>query len=336
MSDNKIDLTKPGIVKLVSTKILEDIDNHCAKVYDDGHRNHLGASLIGHNCSRYLWYVFRWVFHKEHSGRQQRLFNRGHREEERFVEWLRGVGFKVKEYDLDSKGFYWDENNNVYTDETEAFTHFEKLTYDSPDIVKHLEAAKGQGFEFQQLRISDCLGHFGGSLDGLIEFPESYGIEGEFLSEFKTNGTGAGFQKLLKEGVVLAKEQHFAQQSVYGKKRNLTHSVYLNICKNDDDLYVEFVPLNHTLGEQMIKKAERIIFMQTPPDKLSSDPANFNCKFCDMSENCHSGKQSEKNCRSCKNAIPIEQGQWGCNFYNQIIPKDFIKQGCDNWSDINV
>ena len=79
----------------IASRIAKDIDEYCVKTYDKGHRNHLGASLIGDKCSRKLWYIFRWCFREKTDGRKQRLFNRGHREEDRFIEWLEGIGAKV-------------------------------------------------------------------------------------------------------------------------------------------------------------------------------------------------------------------------------------------------
>jgi len=55
-------------------------------------RGYLGASVVGHECDRYLWYGFRWCVKPEFDGRMYRLFNRGHLEEKRFVEELRGIG----------------------------------------------------------------------------------------------------------------------------------------------------------------------------------------------------------------------------------------------------
>lgn len=83
----------------LAQQISLEIDEWCKSAYDDGHRNHLGASLIGHECNRYLWYTFRWVEAAAFSGRVQRLFNRGHQTEPRFIEWLRGIGFEVWEVD---------------------------------------------------------------------------------------------------------------------------------------------------------------------------------------------------------------------------------------------
>ena len=291
-----VSLDAPGVAKALAKRILEEIDEYCVRTYDGGHRSHLGASLIGRECKRYLWYVFRWCLHEKTTGRQQRLFNRGHREEARFIEWLEGIGFKV-----------WFENRDEGPNE------------------------KG---EFPQYRISDVMGHFGGSLDGIAVLPERYGIAEPVLLEFKTNGTGAGFNKLADDGMPIAKPEHFAQTSTYGKKYNFRYCVYLNINKNDDSLHVEVVKLNHSLGEQMIMKAEQIILSQTPPARLSDNPTFHKCGYCHMKEVCHKGAVVEVNCRSCAFARPVENAEWFCEVYNGNIPKDFIAKACPSYKAI--
>lgn len=62
---------------------------------DQSHRPHLGASLIGHPCDRYLWLTFRWAGGEQFDGRMLRLFDTGKREEPRVVEELRGIGCEV-------------------------------------------------------------------------------------------------------------------------------------------------------------------------------------------------------------------------------------------------
>lgn len=66
---------------------------------DDGHRHHLGASLIGAPCRRQLWYLFRWAATKRFEGRILRLFRRGHQEERTFNADLRAAGCQVIERD---------------------------------------------------------------------------------------------------------------------------------------------------------------------------------------------------------------------------------------------
>ena len=291
-----VSLDAPGVAKALAKRILEEIDEYCVRTYDGGHRSHLGASLIGRECKRYLWYVFRWCLHEKTTGRQQRLFNRGHREEARFIEWLEGIGFKV-----------WFENRDEGPNE------------------------KG---EFPQYRISDVMGHFGGSLDGIAVLPERYGIAEPVLLEFKTNGTGAGFNKLADDGMPIAKPEHFAQTSTYGKKYNFRYCVYLNINKNDDSLHIEVVKLNHNLGEQMIMKAEQIIMSQAAPARLSDNPTFHKCGYCHMKEVCHKGAVVEVNCRSCAFARPVENAEWFCEVHNGNIPKDFIAKACPSYKAI--
>ena len=332
-----VELSSPGVAAALSKRILEDIDEYCATTYDDGHRSHLGASLIGRDCSRFLWYVFRWCLHEKHTGRQQRLFNRGHREEDRFIEWLEGIGFKI--WFENYEGFFYQDEANSYGllkpgEELPLGCRF--ITNDDPLFRAHIARAKADGLSFPQYRISDVMGHFGGSLDGIAILPERYGIPEPVLLEFKTNGTGAGFNKLGESGMPVAKPEHFAQVSTYGKKYDFKYVVYLNINKNDDSLHVEVAKLDHKLGEQMIAKAERIICSQEAPPRLSDNPTFHKCGYCSMKEICHKGAIPEKNCRSCKHARPVENAEWFCEVHNGVIPKDFIPQACPSYEPITA
>lgn len=79
--------------------LLERIDATIAAKQDQTGRRHLGASLIGHECGRFLFYSFRWAAKEQFSGRMLRLFERGQLEESRFVRMLRDVGATVYETD---------------------------------------------------------------------------------------------------------------------------------------------------------------------------------------------------------------------------------------------
>lgn len=72
----------------------------------DGFREHLGASLIGHECNRHLWYSFRWVRRAQHAGRLLRLFETGQLEEARLIRNLRAAGVTVMDVDP-STGRQW-------------------------------------------------------------------------------------------------------------------------------------------------------------------------------------------------------------------------------------
>lgn len=338
-AQNPGDLAAPGVAKAMAKAISDSIDAYCVDAYDDGHRKHLGASVIGDDCSRKLWYIFRWCYHKKFDGRMQRLFNRGHREEDRFVEWLEGIGCKV--YTHDYTGFmYHPESESYFIDlsPTEETMMLSRHVYDTdPDFKYHVMQAKFQGIEFPQIRgVLGVGGHFGGSLDAVIILPPEFGYDKPLLGEFKTNGTGPGFVKMQEDGMPVAKPMHFAQVSTYGKYHNFEWCLYMNINKNDDSIHIELVKLDHSLGERCVSKAERIIMSPVPPPRLSDNPTFKTCQYCDYRPVCHENLPVEKNCRSCRSCEPKPDKQWFCHVHNDFIPADVIPVGCNNHSTINV
>ncbi len=290
------------MTEVTAQQIKDAIDAYCAEAYDDGHRTHLGASLIGHECSRHLWYVFRWVRHERFPPRMLRLFNRGHREEARFIEWLRGIGWEVST----SPGSWTQGCPN------------------EADMPQH--------------RVSAVMGHFGGSLDGLGRPEEKlHALEEDddaYLLEFKTSGTGAGFTSSVEKGVKRAKPKHWAQMCVYGYLRNLKKALYLIINKNDDDFHPEIVELDHNYGKELIGKAELIIKSQEPPNRISQSAAFHVCKTCNFRDICFDGVKPEKNCRSCYHAHPTSDARWYCSNFSETIPSEFIADGCNKWESV--
>lgn len=64
---------------------------------EEPHRWHLGASQLGKECDRMLWYSFHWVQRSNFPGRLLRLFDRGDLEEPRIVTDLKAIGCDVRE-----------------------------------------------------------------------------------------------------------------------------------------------------------------------------------------------------------------------------------------------
>ena len=258
----------------IADKIRNDIETYAQNTYDDGHRKHLGASIIGNDCERYLYFTFRWVYHHIHTGRQYRLFNTGHMEEARIIGWLRGAGY---------------------------------------DIINQDENGK-------QFKISSCNGHFGGSIDGIIEIPEL----GKCLFEAKTNKTGTDYKMYFESGMEKNKPVHWKQTCTYGNALGIENCLYICKNKDNDDLYIEPVKLDWNVGKEMEVKAKRVITAEELPPRISETAAYFKCKFCDYADICHRGKAIERNCRSCKNARAVENAEWKCREFSVIIPEDQI------------
>jgi len=295
-----LDLTTPGALAQLSRQIKDEIDQYCEIKFDDGFRSHLGASEIGQSCSKLLWLKFRWTFYVHFDGRMQRLLHRGHFEEPKLKALVEGIGFTVREFD------------DAHKDDTEL--------------------DKGK----RQIRISACKGHFGGSVDG-IGYRDDVG---SILIEYKTQGLGkqgakvSNFDKLVKEGVKSYKPVHFAQMSMYGYKLGLEHALYISVCKNDDNLHIELVKLDHFLGASLEKKAEMIIFSEVAPAGISMSQSYYECQYCDAKLVCHSNEPALVNCRSCRKSHPVDSAEWYCEQWDAIIPKDSIKLACEVWESI--
>lgn len=285
-------LSNPTDRETLADLIKSDINSFCEKEYQQGHRDHLGASLMGEECNRKLWYNFRWVKKEEFDGRMLRLFQVGHQAEPRFIKYLEGIGFEVRQHDPETK---------------------------------------------KQFRISGCDGHYGGSLDGMCKAPTRYNLSEDliWLNEFKTNGTGAGFSNVAKNGVQKEKPKHYKQMAQYGKHYGLKYGLYLIENKNDSDLTVEIVELDWNVGIELEHKAQDIISAKTPPARIAENPSYFDCKYCSYAKICFENAPVEINCRSCKYCEPVKDGQWFCNRWKAIVPKDAILKACPEHQSVN-
>lgn len=69
----------------------------------------LGASTIGKECPRAIWYAFRWSGDEDFDGRMLRLFETGHLAEQRFIDNLKAIGCEVCDRDESGQQFEFTE-----------------------------------------------------------------------------------------------------------------------------------------------------------------------------------------------------------------------------------
>lgn len=312
----------------IKANIENGIEELSIKLHPAEHRSHLGMSEIGEECSRKIWYKFRWAAIEYFDGRMRRLFARGHREEERYISYLEGIGCKVYRF---SQQLWYSETLNEFKI-IENDTNLSGGTGSFIQITSGplIQMAEQRGYKLKQYRVSGVMGHYGGSGDGIVITPW---YSDPLIGEFKTHNTKS-FVGYLSDGVKKSKPKHWAQMCSYGWKFQIKYGIYFPENKNDDDIKVEVLELDWSYAQQLEKKAEEIILSAEPPPRISDNPAYFNCKYCYLSDICHKGKIPDKNCRSCKNSIPTENAQWGCKLHNSLIPNDWIAKGCDNWIPI--
>lgn len=308
-----------------------------------GPRPHMGASQIGKPCDRRLVYSFRHAVVKKTSGRMLRLFARGHREEISLVQFLRDIGFEVREFAErlcfhDMSGTYvalpWDEPAGLANG----------TLVDVSDSPAHHACAELCGVKVKQWAFSDIGGHHAGSTDGMFMNPSTNLRQFPAIPpdtwaglEFKTYNSKS-FAYLLEQGSVkAAKPEHYDQMQEYMHYMKLPFCLYMAVCKNDDTLYDEVVPYNEAAALRCIDRARTGIAARQLPPRYSNNSTNFECKYCDYKGPCHFGEPLLPSCRTCKMVAPVTEGdaaQWFCTNWNAIIPPDAVKHGCDTWSPL--
>ena len=291
-------------------------------------RTHLGISEIGENCSRKLWYKFRWFAFEEFSGRMLRLFQRGHREEERYINYLEAIGCKVYRF-YNPILNYHPESDDYFL--SSQFEPGDGLVEDVTGLPRHEDEATKRGLKRQQFRVAGVNGHYGGSCDGVVILPWYPDIP--FIGEFKTHNAKS-FIGYVNDGLVKSKPKHYDQMCGYGYHMQIQYGLYFPENKNDDDIQVTPIKLDWNRGRQLELKAHDIITAKEPPQRISDNPSFFECKYCTFTKHCHEQAIPQKNCRSCRMSEPVENAEWKCNLYKDIIDKEFIKKGCEQWAPI--
>ncbi len=297
------------------SKTIKAIFDHYKKIGDAKPvRGYLGASAIGHPCSRYLWYTFRHCCKPKFDGRMRRLFETGDLAESRFVQNLRDIGCEVHDCTPPPR-YPKSEAPACYT-------------------------AKAEQFEVKAIH-----GHFSGHMDGcalrIPEAPKTWHV-----LEFKTHNAKS-FANLKRQGVQKAKPQHYAQIQIYMHLTGMTRALYLAVNKDTDDLYLERIHYDAECASQLMDKAEGIIVATAPPERKGSRPDSHHCKWCDAQSLCW-GYEHEKDilgvvpkcsalpittlsCRQCCHAGPVmsgQHGQWTCKKHKRSLSPECQSQPC--------
>lgn len=181
----------------------------------------------------------------------------------------------------------------------------------------------------KQFRVVAFGGHFGGSMDGvardvpLLPVPAGTPV----LLEKKTHNDKS-FADLKKKGVRDSKPKHFKQAQTYMHLSGLEFCLYCAVNKNTDELYFEFFPVDHAIGQQILLRAESVIFSPDLPPRISETPAWHECRFCAMKGVCFGSKMPRVNCRTCVHSKAEQDGTWSCARKRSEI-HSCPKQGCN-------
>lgn len=183
----------------------------------------------------------------------------------------------------------------------------------------------------EQLRISDCFGHFGGSLDSEVEGIPDLPPGEVAVAEFKTHNDKS-FKNLQNRGVLSAKWEHYVQMQIYMHKRERRWALYMAVNKNDDDIYCELVAYRKEIAEEYLHRAARIIDAKEPPPRINESPSWFECKWCDYNRICHYGEAPAKTCRTCAYAKIETEGRWVCGLNWITLDEEKQRAACEDYN----
>lgn len=260
----------------------------------DDFRGHLGASTIGRECAREIWYSWRWFSFETYDARMRRLFQRGHREEPIVVDALREASITVATHDDNGKQFRFIGYKGHEGGSTDGFV------YNVPDTSPGTWG------------ILECKTH----------------NEKSFKATFEMDGkTGANI------GLQKYKPEHYGQCQRYAKAWNLPFSLYVGVNKNTDERKMLIVPFVEEHAKQMEDRAKLIIDSDQPPRRISESETFFKCSWCKHKAVCHRDEAPRMSCRSCVYAKPVEAGEWQCTNPNHpvLLSREMQHAGCTNY-----
>lgn len=256
----------------------------------DWRRDHLGASLIGHPCDRYLWLSFRWALNPHHKGKLLRLFERGHREEAWIVEDLRAAGFAVQDRDpATGEQFRVTWHGGHFGGGLDGMV---SGLLEAPKTTHVLEVKTHNLKSFEKLQ-----------KDGVKRSkPQHY-------AQMQTYMRGRGLERAYYVAVCKDNDELY------------TERVHLEPAYADELI---------ARARQIIDAPEPPARKPEPdyPPCLytTAEGVQHPCQYRDL---CFGdGVMPERNCRTCIDATPAPGGTWRCAKFECEIPKENQRFGC--------
>ena len=277
-------------------------------------RGYLGMSAIGDECSRKLWYGFRWVNRSEFKADTIKKFDDGHLGEDVQADRLRMVpGVKLDIVDP-STGKQW-----AYSDLGGHFKGHADGKLKTSLLRTNFNSDKQIIWEHKQTEI------------------KNQNVLAKLTEKDMSTALKKWDKKYYSQALMYMYYSGLADHYLTCASPGGRHSI--SVCTKE----------NVESATKLIDKASSIIVTDTPPDRIADSPAYYQCKhFCSHSDICHDIRVPDVNCRTCLHSEPIiddsNDAKWNCAYFDRSpIPLTVQKTGCDchlfnpymlkNWAD---
>ena len=269
---------------------LQALDTELEMRQETKPRPYLGGSSIGDECSRKLWYGFRWYKTITFEAATLRKFDDGHRTEDLMAERLRMIpGVDLETHDpITGKQFGFVEIDGHFRGHSDGF-------------ILGIKEAPNSRHVWEHKAVGDP-------------------VYKKVLKAIKDHGEKAALEKW--------NDVYFGQAQIYMKLFDCKrHFMTVTTAGGRDHLALR-TEYNPKYADHLLDKAAKIIGSSSPPPRISNDRTFFKCKWCDYSAICHDKAAPEITCRSCVHSYPSEKGTWACEELNRVLDRTDQESAC--------
>jgi hypothetical protein len=255
-------------------------------------RPYFGMSQAGGECARQLWLRLRWALAETFPARTLKAFADGHAGEALQAERLRLV-----------RG-----------------------------VTLHTHDEAGEQFGLEALG-GHMRGHLDGVIVGLLQSPKTAHVwEHKQVNPDKFKALQKAItDKGEKDALEAWDGVYFAQAQLYMKHAHLTrHYLTVSTPGGRETISVR-TEYQADKATALVERAEKIVFAEQPPERISTDATFYLCKWCSFHSLCHDTAAPAVSCRTCAHATPERDGTWTCAHNDcDVIPIEFQRVGCDD------
>lgn len=279
---------------IVSDPTLEAVDKAmeaASAARGAGFNARVSCGTVGKECSRQLWYLFRWA-HKPEGFKAEtlRIFEDGHAQEALMAKRLRMVdGIELHTVDPATG---------------KQIQHF--------DLDGHMTGKQD------------------GAIVGLLQAPKAWHVwEHKAVNSVKFNKLQKligefGEKAALREWDM----EYFTQHQLYMHYMGVDRGYLTCSTPGGRDYIGVRTEYDAEFSLRAIARAKRIIESQHPLEKISQKADFFQCKFCPAQNICHKGAWAERNCRTCLHSSPAPNGKWKCERHKTELDYKQQQAGC--------
>lgn len=255
-------------------------------------RHYLGASQIGEECWRKLFYSFRKAAHRTFSAKGIKSIQDGYDQEDKTIERLRALPFLE---------LINEEENGEQIGFKKIHDHFRGHC---DGVIRGLRQAPLTWHVFEHKSVNETKFK---KLQKLIE--------------------EVGEKKALEQW----DEIYYAQAQIYMHCFNLKRHYTVVSTPGGRDHVSCRTNYKQKAAEILLNKAKTIIFDNwILPAGISTKREFFKCKWCECSPLCHDKEIPLVNCKTCRYREPVKDGQNMCQKNKKEIEDHLLDIGCNS------